>query len=103
MRGQKCQKGVSRDEAVTRSAKDTDTDVGMEVRSTMREHGEKGRSEERVMGSRKDRRTSAHSVNNDDTRKGPMEGMHGAERVGTPKCSGCGGGQTNGARNPAYN
>ena len=44
-------KSVNRNEAVTKSAKDPDTEVGMTVRSTVREHGKQGRNEERVMGS----------------------------------------------------
>ena len=91
--GQAGQEGVGQDEAVTRAVNDTeagdvDTDVGMEVRSTAREHGKQGRNKERVMGSPMDRRMSAYSEENDDTREEPMEGTRRAERVGTSRCSG---------------
>ena len=82
----------------------------MEVRSTAREHGEKGRSEERVMGSRKDQRTSAYSGDNIDAGEEPTEGKRGEERVGMPRYSGRGDNRTKGgthgareARNLAYN
>mgnify|MGYP007130497865 FL=1 len=66
VRGQAGQQGVGQDEVVTRATKDTvaedtATDVGVEVRSTAREHHEQGRNEERVMWSHEDQRMSAYS------------------------------------------
>ena len=49
--GQAGHEGASRDEAVPRAAKDPNTEVGMTVRSTAREHNKQGRNEEHVMGS----------------------------------------------------
>ena len=87
IQGQAGQEGASRGEAITRASRDTDTEVGMTIRSTTREHGEKGESEKRVMGSSKDRSTSTHSEGNIDIRGKPTEGKRGAERVGTPRCA----------------
>ena len=92
MQVQAGQEGASRDEAVTRAAKDPDTEVGMTVGSTAREYDKQGRNEERVMGSRTDRRTSAYSVENDDTREETTEGSHGAKGVAMPRCLGRGDG-----------
>ena len=66
MRGHAGQKGASRGEAVTRASKDTDTEVGMMVCSTAREHGKQWKGGKRVMGSSKDRSTSTHSEDNID-------------------------------------
>ena len=50
---------------------ETDTEVGMMVRSTAREHGEQGRSEKRIMRLPKDRRMSAHPEVDIDVWVGP--------------------------------
>ena len=88
MQGQVGQEGANRDEAVTKTAKNPDTEVGMTVRSTAREHGKQGRNKECVMGPPTDRRTSTYSADNNDTRKEPTEGTHGAERVSTRRRAG---------------
>ena len=97
MRGQSSQEGASRDEAVTRATKGTDTEVGVMARSTAREHDEQGESEKRVMGSSKDQSTSTHSEDNIDIRGKSTEGKRGVERVGTPRCA------ARKRRNPACN
>ena len=92
MQGQAGQEGANRDKAVTKATKDPDTEVGMMVRSTTSKHGKQGTNEDRVMGSPTDRRTSVYSKDNNDKWEEPTEGTHGAERVGTPRCSGRGDG-----------
>ena len=73
-----------------------DTDIGMEVHSTVRENHGQGRDEERVMWSHEDLRMSAYSEVNIDAWVEPMEGKRGTERDGTPRCSGRGDGRTKG-------
>ena len=90
------QEGASRDEPVTRAAKDaeegyTDMDVGMEVCSIAREHRKQGRNKGRVMWSHKDLRANAYSKDNNDTWVEPMGGKRGTERGCTPRCLGRGG------------
>ena len=87
---------------------DTDTEVGVMVRSTAKEHGKRRKGEERVMGSPKDQRNNAHLEGNIDVRGEPTGGKRKAERVGTPRCSACGGDRAKGGtyaahkgRNPA--
>ena len=63
-------------------AKGTDMEVGGTAHSTERECGERGRNKERVMGSPKDRRTSAHSEDNNDTWVAPTEGKRGSDGAG---------------------
>ena len=92
MQGQAGQESASRDEAVPRPTKDPGTEVGIAVCSTAREHNKQGRNKEHVMGSPTDRRTSVYSKDNNDKWEEPTEGTHGAERVGTPRCSGRGDG-----------
>ena len=82
------QESTNRDEAVTKAAKDPDTEVGMTVRSTTGEHGKQGENKECIIGSLMDRIMSAYSAHNNDTRKKPMEGTHGAERVSTRRRAG---------------
>ena len=96
LQNQTGQDSTNRDGVVTKAAKDPDTKVGMTVRSTAREHGKQRENKERIIGSPTDRRTSAYSANNNDTRKEPTEGAHGAERVGTRKRAGRGDGRTEG-------
>ena len=60
MQSQVGHEGTSQDEAVTRVANNA------EVGYTAREYDEQGRSEEHVMGSRKDQKTSAYSEDNID-------------------------------------
>ena len=79
--------GVGRDEAVMRAVKDTDTEVGVMARSTTRKHNEQGENRKCVMGSSKDRSTSAHSKDNINVRGEPMRGKRRAGRVGTPRCA----------------
>ena len=52
----------------------------MMVHSTEREHDKTGGSEERVMGWPKDRRTSAHLGNDNNTQEEPAEGERGGVR-----------------------
>ena len=108
LRDQAGRESTNRDGAVTKAAKDPNTEVGMTVRSTTREHGKQRENKERVIGSPTDRRTSAYSADNNDTRKEPTEGTHGAKRVGTRRRAGRGDGRTEGGphatrkgRNPA--
>ena len=84
-----------------KAAKDPNTEVGLTVRSTAREHGKQGENKECVIGSPTDRRTSVYSVDNDDTRKEPTEGPHGAERVGTRRRTRRGDSQTEGGTHAA--
>ena len=91
--GRAGREGVHQDEAVTRAMEDTeagipDTDVGMEVHPTMREHHGQGRNGERVMWSHEDLRRSAYSEVNIDVWVEPTEGKRGTERDNTTRCSG---------------
>ena len=92
LRDQAGRESTNRDGAVTKAAKDPNTEVGMTVRSTTTEHGKQRENKERVIGSPTDRRTSAYSADNNDTRKEPTEGTHGAKRVGTRRRAGRGDG-----------
>ena len=51
MQGQAGQEDANRDEAVTKAATDPDTEVGMTVCSTTREHGKQRENKERIIGS----------------------------------------------------
>ena len=108
VRGQAGQEDTNRNGAVTKAAKDPNTEVGMTVRSTTREHDKQRENKEREIGSPTDRRTSAYSADNNDTWKEPTEDTHGAKRIGTRRRAGRGDGRTEGGphatrkgRNPA--
>ena len=101
MQAQAGQEDANRDEAVTRAATDPDTEVGMTVRYTLREHDKQGGNKENIIGSPTDRRMSAYSADNDDTRKEPTQGTHGVERVSTQRRAGRGDGRTEGGTHAA--
>ena len=104
---------MGQDEAVTITAKDTeagntDTDVGMEVHSTAREHRGQGRNEECVMWSHENLRMSVYSKVDIDAQVEPSEGKCEMERGSTPRYLGRGDGRAEGGthaaregRNPA--
>ena len=50
LQNQTDQESTNRDGAVTKATKDPDTEVGMTVRSTAREHGKQRENKERVIG-----------------------------------------------------
>ena len=107
VRGQAGQEGTGQDEAVTRAAKDTkagntDIDVGMEVRSTAREHREQGINEECVMWSNEDWRMSAYSEVNIDAQEEPSEGKFEMKGDDTLRCLRRGDGRTEGEKHAAH-
>ena len=84
---------MGQDEEVTRGAKDTkagntDTNVGMEVRSTAKEPREQGTNEEHVMWSHEGLRRSMHSEDNIEEQGEPSNGRCRMKRDSTPRCLG---------------
>ena len=101
MRDQTCQEGARRGEAITRASKGTDTEVGMMVCSTPREHEKQRKGGKRAKRSSEDRSTSTHSESKIDIRGKPTEGKPGKGKVGTRRRAERGDGRTEGGTHAA--